>query len=78
MVLTIMFRYVKGGGTESERGLGGKETRFTSVYNAFNSPAGRAAANGYRPAFSESLCRPAARVNGNAFMRTTIIGISSH
>ena len=69
VVLTIMFRYVKGGGAESERVFGGKEARFTSAYNAFNSPAGRAAANGFRPAFSESLCRPAARVNRNVFMK---------
>ena len=72
VVLTIMSRYVKGGGTENERALDGK-TRFSSAYNAFNIPAGRSAANGCRPAFSESLCRPAARVNRNVFMRTTII-----
>lgn len=34
VVLAIMFRYVKGCGTENESALDGKETRLASAYNA--------------------------------------------
>ena len=79
VVLTIMFRYVKGGGTENERALDGTETRFTSAYNAFSSFAGRAAASGCRrlPAIGEPSGKAGGR-SANPFAAHQLVSMGTY
>ena len=75
LILKITFRYDTGFWAKRVQAPRQQGTRFTSAYNASDSLADCAAGNGCRPEFSESLCRPAARVNWNLFLRITTMGL---